>query len=325
MSAVQDSYLGISEELTYATGVAPARFLEMIDESLVGKYDRIDSAAYRAGQRVAHKDRFQPNPKGADGSLNLEMLDGSFGLLLKHALGVSSVGTAVGGFTPQTVTVGDLRGKSLTVQVGRTDNAGLLSPFTYEGGKIKSWELTSAVDGVLGFKVDLDFAKETIGAGAGAYALSVPTYNTTAQLFTFVAGFVQVGGVEFAVHDVSIKGDNGLKTDRWFLRSAGGKKEPLEEGMRKYTFDLKGEFEGLAHATRVASLLATGAVATMSAQWVTPQGGQLTVTIPVARFDEGPTNFSGAKIIEQPLKGIVMWDGTTSPLTLVYKSKDIAP
>lgn len=325
MSSVHDSYLGLSEESTYATAVAPARFLELVSEGMAGKYDRIDSEAFRSGQRVAHRDRFQPNPKGAEGDLNLEVLDGSFGLLFKHMLGTVSSGAPSGGFTTHTASQGDLRGKSLTVQVGRVDNTGTAYPFTYDGCKVKDWELSNAVDGILKLKVNLDSAKENIGAGAGAYALATPSYGTTNQLLTFVGGTVAIGGVEFAVSDVSLKGDNSLKTDRYFVRTTAGKKEPLEEGLRKYTFDLKGEFEGLTHANRVASVAATGAYATLSATWNSPQGGQLAVTIAVARFDEGPVNFDGAKIIEQGLKGIVLWDGAASPVSIAYKSKDVAP
>ncbi|MEU8086334.1 phage tail tube protein [Micromonospora sp. NPDC049101] len=322
MASIHDSYLGVAEEITYGTAVAPARFLEMVSEGLAGKYERIESQGFRAGQRVLHRDRFVPNPKGAGGDLKLEGQDSSLGLLFKHAFGAVSTGTAAGGFTPHTFTVGTLAGKSLTVQVGRVDNAGVVHPFTYEGGKVTSWELSNAVDGVLEFSVELDFAREKIGAGTGAYAVATPTYSTSAQLFTFVGGSVEIGGTPFGVADISIKGDNKLKDDRW---STVGKREPLEEGMREYSFDLKGEFEGLTHANRVAAAVASGALATLSLKWASPQGGELTITAPVARFDEGSVNFDGAKVIEHPLKGMILWDGTASPLTVLYKSKDVAP
>ncbi|WP_267909537.1 phage tail tube protein [Micromonospora coerulea] len=322
MASIHDSYLGMAEEITYGTAVAPVRFLEMVKEGIKGKYERIDSEAFRAGQRVLHKDRFQPNPKGAEGDIDLEGMDSTLGMLFKHSMGAFSSAAPVGGFTTHTFTVGDLKGKSLTVQVGRVDNTGTLYPFTYEGGKVASFELSNAVDGVLKAQFSLDFEKETIGAGAGAYAASTPTYTTTGQLFTFVGGTVDVGGAPFGVSDVSFKGDNQLKTDRWL---STGKREPLEEGMREYEFELKGEFEGLAHANRVAAAVASGAIASVTLTWASPQGGQLTVTMPASRFDEGDVNFDGAKIIEQGLKGIVLWDGAASPVTIAYKTKDATP
>lgn len=326
MSSIHDSYLGIAEESTYGTAVAPTRFLEMVSEGLAGKYERIDSEAFRAGQRVLHRDRFQPNAKGAEGDLKLEVQDGSFGVLLKHMLGNISSGAPVGDFTTHTATVANLTGKALTVQVGRTDNLGNLHPFTYEGVKIKEWELSNETDGILELSLDLDAEAEFIGVGGGAYAVATPSYNTTSQLFTFVGGVVSIGGTEFSVSDVSLKGDNKLNVERWFLRTgATTKKEPLEEGLREYTFEVKGEFDGLTQIQRVASATAAGAYATMQLTWNSPQGGQLDISIPVARFDEGPVNFDGAKIIEHPLKGTVLWNGTDSPITMAYKSKDATP
>lgn len=328
MSAIQDSFLGVAEETTYGTAVAPARFLEMPQEGIEGKYERIDSGAFRAGQRVLHKDRFQPNPKGAEGDLTLEVVDSGFGLLFKHALGTIASGAPSGGFTTHTATVADLAGKSLTAQVGRVDSTGVLTPFTYEGGKVKSWELSNAVDGVLMLKLSMDFEKETIGAGAGAYALATPTYPAagTTQLFTFVSCSVTIGGTDFGVSDISIKGDNKLKTDRWFSSATGQtKREPKEEGLRQFTMDLKGEFDSLTHINRVASLTAAGAVAAVTATWSSPQGGQVVVTLPAVRFDEGAPKFDGAKISEQPLKCVVLWDGSTSPVSVAYKTKDATP
>ncbi|MDM4718458.1 phage tail tube protein [Micromonospora sp. WMMA1363] len=204
MPSVHDSYVGLAEETTYGTPVAPARFLEMVSEGFAGKYERINSEAYRAGQRVLHRDRFAPNPKGAGGDLKIEGQDSGLGVLLVHAFGAVSTGAPDGDVTPHTITVGDLAGKSLTVQVGRVDNAGTLHPWTYEGGKIASWELSNAVDGVLELSFEFDFAREYIGAGPGAYAPSTPTYSTTGQLFTFVGGSVDIGGAPFGVSEISL-------------------------------------------------------------------------------------------------------------------------
>lgn len=325
MSAVQDAFVGWSEESTYGTAVLATKFIEFTSESFAGKYERIDSEGFRAGQRVLHKDRWQPNAKGAEGSLEAEVCDGNFGQLLKHMLGTIASGAPSGGFTTHTATMGDLKGKSLTVQVARVDNAGTLSPYTYTGSKIKSWELSSAVDGILKLSLEMDCAKENIGAGAGGLALATPTYNSTAQLFTFVAATVTVNAAEYGVSDVSFKGDNGLNTDRWLHLAAGGKREPLEEALREFTFEIKGEYETLLHINRVASTTAAGAQTALTATWNSPQGGQLLVTIPVARFDTGPVNNDGAKVVLHSLTGKALWDGSTSPISIAYKSKDASP
>jgi len=104
----------------------------------------------------------------ANGDIQVEAQDAGFGLFLKHTFGVAVSGEAdVDGWVTHTFTVGDLDGKSLTVQVGRGDASGSVHPFTYTGGKIATAEFANAVDGVLNVTLGLDFAAEHIGAGAG--------------------------------------------------------------------------------------------------------------------------------------------------------------
>lgn len=324
MSTVHDSFIGVGAEATWGTTIAPTRFFEFTGESISAKYERIESEALRSGTRVMRTDRFQPNAKGAEGDIKLEVLDKGFGLLFTHMLGTTALAAPAGGFTVQTHTVGALAGKGLTTQVARTDNAGVLTPFTYSGGKVASWELSNAVDGILGLSLSMDYSKENAGAGAGPLALATPTYPAGSQLFTFAGGAVTIGGTEFAVTDVTVKGENGLKTDRYFLRNGAQtlKKEPLEEGMRKFDIELKGEFDGLTQYNRVASATAAGAVAAVVMTWDAPSGAQLKVTCPGVRMDEMPLNADGAKIVEAALKGVALDDGT-GPIKFEYKSADV--
>jgi hypothetical protein len=321
---VHDSFLGCAEETIYNTGVPAARFFELENETITGKYPRIDAKGVRAGSRILRVDRWAPNPKGADGTVKMEIQDTNFGLIFKHMLGAIAVGTATGGFTPYTATIAPLQGLSTTWQAARYSTDGVLTPYTYTGGKIHNWELTAAVDGVLGMSLTLDFAAEKIGAGTGAFALSTPTYPAASQIFTYVGGTVTIGGTSFAAHDFTVKGDNKLKVDRYFMANGGVKKEPLEEDMRSISWELKGEYDGVAQYNRVAAAVNAGAMAAIVANFATPQGGALQINIPNARFDAGAPHIDGAKIPELPLTGAVLDDGTTSPISIVYTSKDVA-
>lgn len=322
MPTFHDTYVGYAEEPSYApvSFTAPTNFVEFLSEGISGKYDRIESEGLRAGVKVLRQDRWERNPKGAEGDLKAEVLDVGFSLLLKHALGALSSAAPVGGFTTHTVTLGDLKGKSLGVKVGRVDVGGTIRPFDYSGGKVKGWEFSNAVDGILQMSLDMDFAKETPGGSA-----ATPTYPAfNSQLLTFAGGFCTIGGTDFAVSDVSVKGENGLKTDRYALRSGGNsttKREPLTEALRTISFDLKGEFEDLTHYNRIAASTTAGAQAALILQWDSPQGGQLKFNIPVARFDEAPVNVDGAKVLDQALSGKALWDGSSEPITVTYKEK----
>lgn len=323
--SVHDQYVGAVEESVYATGLAVSRFYEYTSETLAGTYSRIESSGMRAGAHVERVDRWAPNPKGATGEIKSEVLDSGFGLLFKHMLGSFSAGTAVSGWIPYTYTMGNLAGLSSTWQVGRVATDGSINPFTYEGGKVKTWELSNDVDGVLNFSVDLDFAKETIGAGSGAYALSTPTYPSTAQLMTYIGGTCSVAGTTFAIKGATIKGDNKLDVTRYFLNSLGIKKEPLEEEFRTVEWELKAEFDSLTQIRRVASATAAGAMASIVLGWQSPQGGSLVATMPNARFDTGPVHADN-KVSLVTLSGHALDDGgSPGPIGLVYTTKDTAP
>jgi hypothetical protein len=324
MATIHDSYLGIADETTYGTAVAPNRFYELLSEGVNGVYERVTSEALRKGQKAVSKDRFVVNPKGAEGDVELEVLDTGFGILLKHMMGSIATAGIASPYT-HTATVGDLTGKSFTMQVGRAGTDGAVVPFTYEGGKVTEWELSNEVDGILMLKTDLDFEKETIGAGAGAYALATPTYPAGGQLFTFGSGTFTIGGTSVALSDITVKAKNGLKTDRYVLGTTS-KREPLEEGAREYEFEVKGDFEGVTQANRVASASASGALAAIDATWTTPGGFAFGLSIPNARFDEFEVNFDGGDLIEQSLKGIGLTDSANvSPITLTYTTADATP
>ncbi|MFD3464803.1 phage tail tube protein [Streptomyces sp. NPDC058682] len=320
MPTIHDSYFGAVDEITYGTAVLPTKFFEFTDESIEGKYERIDSEAIRSGSRVLRSDRFATNPKGAEGDVKMEVISSGFEFWLKHMLGGISSGAPTGGFITHTATLGDLNGKSFTAQVGRVDNTGTKIPFTYEGGKVKEWELSNAVDELLKLSVGLDFAKESIGAGTGAYVAATPTYIANTKLFSFGGGTVTVSGTSFDISDFSLKANNGLKDDRYFIRNTGKKSEPLESELRKYEWSLKAEFGGTTQMNRVASAIASGAVADITVLWDGPDGAQFKVQMPFARFDEGPVNVGGLEVVEQDLSGIALTDGTASPVTITYKA-----
>ncbi len=316
------SQLGFGDESVYGTGVAATRFFEMRKESIVGQYERIDSEALRSGTRVLRSDRFAVNHKGAKGSVELEVLNKGFGYFLKHMMG--SVATTGSGTFTHTGTVGDLTGDFFTCQVGRPKVGSTVEPFTYEGGKVTEWTLSNAVDGILMLDLGLDFARERL-VGAGAYALQAATYPASAELLTFTGGVINIGGTAVDVKDVSVKGENGLADDRYFIRNSQSKKEPTEKEMRKYEVEMTLDFDATTQYARVASATAAGALATFSAAWTSPSGSSLTVTVPALRFDGTTPTVEGADLLEQKLTGMALFDGTTSPVSLAYVTSDATP
>jgi hypothetical protein len=119
---------------------------------------------------------------------------------------------------------------------------------------------------------------------------------------------------------VTLSGNNGLKVDRYGMRGANSttKREPKAEAMQEISFELGAEFEDVTHVNRVAAAIASDAIATLALHFDSPQGGTLDISMPVARFDEGPVSVD-RKITEQSLKGKVLAPADGSqPITLTY-------
>jgi hypothetical protein len=327
------SQFGAVDESTYGTAVAVSRFYEFQKESLKGDYGRIESKALRNGQRVLRSDRFAINPKGAKGSVDLEVLTKGFGFWLKHMLGAvstSAVGTA-GDYT-HTATLGTLTGKSFTAQVGRPFVGGTTGqPFTYGGGKVGAWSVENSVDGILQLSLDMDFASESI-LTTGANALQTVSYPAASEIMTFIGGALTVDAGSVPVKDVSVKCDNGLATDRYFLRGAIGKKEPLETGMRKIDVGFTADFDSMSLYNKVASATAAGALGAVVLTWAGPTlvgTGSLflptfSITCPAVRFDGDTPNVGGPDSLEVKMKGLAL-DAGAGPISVVYKSVDITP
>jgi hypothetical protein len=326
MSSVFDSYVGAVDEVTYGTAVSVSRFFELSKESIAGKYERVESSAMQVGQRVMRADRFAPNPKGADGSLELEVLDKGYAFWLKHMLGNVAKGTAdPDGFSVFTGTIADLAGKSFTTEVGRVDASGALSQFNYTGGKVNSWEISNQIDGVLSLSLDVVYAKETVRVGSPV----TPTYPTNANLFTYLGGAFTIDATTVAVSEVTIKGDNGLKDDRWAI--GVGRREPREEKSRDISFDLKGDFDSMTAYNKVIAAQASGALGALVFQWGgVPLAGQptkypiITVTIPNARFDEATPNVEAGKLPDIQISGKALNLTGNDAITITYKSLDTA-
>lgn len=321
-ATVHDQFVGVADETAYGTVAAPTTFYEILSESINGAYERIESEAIRGP--VLRADRFAPNPKGASGDFEVEVLDKGFDFWLGHMFGATSVtgdGTTTAKVT--TATLGPLLGKSFSLQVGRyASGLDALVPFTYSGGKVTDWELSCEVDGIVKAKVTCDFCAEDIDNASGSAPLATPTYPSGAQLLTFIGGTVTVGADSLPVSAVTLSGSNGLKTDRYAMRGATSttKREPKEEAVKELSFSLTAEFENVTNSNRIAAALASGTLAKIVLHFDSPQGGALDVTVNAARFDEGPVNAAN-EIPNQELTGKILdpADGTDI-ISTVYTS-----
>ena len=322
-----NTQLGVVDEVTYGTPVVVTRFFEFNSCGVKLVPGNTESKAMRRAQRTPRADRTEPYIVGAEGAVEFDVPTKGFGFFLKHMLGTVVSGTIVDSNYTHTGTEGSLLGDFFTMQANKPLNpAGTDQAHTYEGCKIKSWELKCDVDGVLVCTIDVDAETENtaIGLATASYPTSYRVFSWTGGAITFAAGAVEL-------KSFSIKCDNNLDTNRRFMRGSQLKKEPLENGMRSYTWAAEAEHTSLANFDRMRSATQPGKQAAIVATFQGPiaHGGAtlpaLVVTVPVARFDKVEFDLGGTEGLMDSMSGVVLSDGTNSPVSLAYTTTDVTP
>lgn len=327
---------GIGKETTYGTAVAITDSFEIMSEDFAGKYERTNAEAL-SGSYVMRSDRFSVNRKGAEGSVTLEPLTRGFGAWLNFMMGQVATSAAIETSAyVHTGTINNLTSKNLTVQVLRSDETGTLRPWTYEGGKVTSYEFSNSVDQTLRCTIGMDFELESnpdapAGNYAGTALAALATAPTGANVFVWDQGTITVGATTYDISEITIGVDNALNVDRYFIRQGASKREPVQDGKREVTWSLTTPYVDNNLWEKVSSATVAGSYAEIQAKWVglisipgttTPLYPEICITIPVARFDEGGPAVDGEGMLEQTFSGVGLYNGTDSPITIRYRSQD---
>ena len=321
---VLNTQFGVGDETVYGTGVVPNRFFETNGvPDLAPEYGRSQSEGLRTGTRVARSDRFVPYNMGGGGTAEMDVPTIGWSWWLKHLLGTVTTGATVDSNTTHVGDVGSLTGDSFTAQVGRAFHpSGTVQAFTYEGGKVTSWELSNDVEGLLVASIDCDFEDVTT-----ATSLATASYAAGAAVFAWTGATVTIGGASMELSNFTVSVDNNLKTDRRYLRGSALKKEPVESGMRSIEWSADMDFVDLTQYNRFVSATAAGASAAIVATWSGPvvHAGAtlpyLQVSIPVARFDAVDLS-TGAEPMTQSVSGVGLFDGSSGPISITYRSSN---
>jgi hypothetical protein len=320
--------LGIAESSTFGTYQTPTRFLEFVEESLEYTIERVESPGLRANNRVLRTDRYAPGQKRVEGSVTLEPATKGFGLVLKHALGSSSITTPSGATNARlhSHTLGDIFGTSLTVQVGRPDTSGNVQPFSFKGMRVDTFSLTSSVDELLVSEIGFVGQDQTT-----AESLATATYPTTGsaaayEQFYWTQGVISVAGAPVGIiTDFELEVNNSLKSDRYFLGGAT-MSEPILAGMTEITGSITAEFDSLTALNRFVN----NTQVALSAKWTAATAIESTtfpyveVIIPKVRFDGGSPTVGGPDVLTVELPFKALNDGTNAPITIDYMTSDTA-
>jgi hypothetical protein len=318
--------LGVAAESTYGTFVTPTRFLEFTKEGLRETKTTSQSGGVAAGRFAQLSNRRVVTTRAAQGAVDLEVMTRGFGLLIAHILGSSAtpVQQAATIAYLQSHTLGDNRGKSLTLQVGRPDTTGTVQDYTYLGCKVMSAEFACETDGQLTLTVEVDGREASETA-----TFATPSYATNGLPFHFGQMAVKIGayGAEAAASGVkkwSIKFERGQDTSRFYAGGAGRKDEPIMNDWVKVTGSIEADFVSKADfADRFASDAAASLVVEfVGATIASTYKDTIRFKTPAIFIDGEPTVVEGPDVLKASWNYTAQFDGTNSLLAIDYLSAD---
>ena len=309
-----ESQLGFSPETVIGTRVAPATFLEFVDESIVYNRSRIVSNGLKAGRRT--QGRWKPGVGWVEGGFSLELAPQSIGKLLKWAMG--AVSTSGAGPYTHTFTPGTLDDESLTIQVNRPDESGANRPFDYTGCQCTGWTIDARVGEMVTAKFDLyGMAEDT------SQSLAAASYPATWSPFTFVSASLTLAGSAYEIDDITVTAQNGLATGRHRIRATTPERpvQSREADFRSYGGTINSDMFGLTAYQRFVN----GTEAALSLVFNDGANAQLTIAGNV-RFDGDTPNVSGPQMLKQALPFVfTSLTSDAAAITLTLINSDATP
>jgi hypothetical protein len=321
MAVSNKAQVGVVAESTYGTPVVVTKFYDFITEGFKRAQDRMESKSLRSLSHVLTTDNWALGKVDVSGSMDMEMRPKGMGFWFNQALGTVVTTQPAVSTDPlvylHTFTPGPLP-TSFTTQIAKPDITDTAQPFTYQGCRIKEWDLDCKVGDFAGLKVTVIGQEELT-----ATSLAVASYPTGNKPYRFIDGTVTIGGVASDVTGLTFKGANNLADQRYFLGSVF-RKQPLENALRDLSGSFDTEFNGLTNYNRFISgaeatvvLLFAGAVISNAFMYQT----KITMNV---RFDGETPTVAGPSIVTQALPFKVIDNGTLS-IKVEYQTTDITP
>ena len=319
----------------YGSPATVTRFLEFLNESVKLTIARVESKALRSANRFLRTDHWAAGKRMATGSVEFEVPSKGFGMVLGQMLGSDPVITTPAGGTltrDLTVVVGDATNRSFTLQSGVPDvtgSTGNVQPFTYSGCKYTDWEFDMQRDAMLTAKGTVDAMDETT-----TIPLAAASYAAAFEGFYWTQAQATLGGANIDVRSFKLVGKQSYNIDRFFLRSATAaagalKKQPIANAFADVSGEIEIEFSGLTEYLRYVNGTLAPITLLLEGSTIEPLTvgtGRFGVlfTLPNCRFDGDGPDVKDQDIVPIVLKFQALYDGTNAPLTIRYRTTDIA-
>lgn len=317
------SQLGVAVETSYGVVVTPAAFFEFDSESMGSQPNFLTSSGLRAGRMSRPVGRHKQTTRDGGGSVTMKVPNKGFGKFLNLLHG-NTVTPAQQGATAaylQTHNIGTTApiGKSLTMQIGKPDVAGVVQPFTYPGSKVTQAAFSMATGGELMVTLDIDANDEITSTG-----LATASYPSGLASLDFTGGNVTISGTTIGlVSACNFTVPLPQKVDRFGLGAGALKAEPIPNDYLLASGDMTMEFNGLQaynnfrnNTTVVVTLDFLGA--TIASTFKEELKFVLNATHEVGSSPQ----IGGPDVTEITFPFEVYDDGTNAPVICTYQSTD---
>lgn len=289
---------GLKVETTYGTAVTVDRFFPLVSESMTEEIARLESQAILAGRRILDSEQSAAGNVNIAGDLGFELFQQNTGVLWQVCLGAVST-TGAGPYTHD-VTPGDLSDDFFTLQIGKPDMAGTVQPFTFASCMVSEWELAAKAGEIPTFGMSV--VGKNLATGT---ALASASYGDgDAVPFTFSHATVEFATTATPVKEFTLKGNNGLDTERYFLGD-DERSQPIEADHRTYDGEAMLEFSGLTQYNRFRNHTETALEFLFNAG----SSAQCNITLNV-RFDGSTPTVDGKGIVTLNAPFKVLGDGS---------------
>ena len=321
--------VGIGAETAYGTFAVPTRWYPWESEKFSVERKFSEAKAIISGSLVKQAAQTVLLTQLVKGTLKMPVTTSGLGLLLKAIMGTVVGPTEVGtgpAYT-STFTVGPTVGESLSVQIGRPQTNGTITPFTYLGCKPDSMEISVEAGGVA--ELSLGFVGQQMSE---TETLTAPVYGTPDPIvFPFSGMTLKAGlviGSEAAVANVrkaNVQLKRKLDESRYYIGGSGLLAEPIEDDFIEISGTIDADF---TDTTDWDTWVNSGAQISLildlvGQQIVTGSNFGLSIAVPVSQVEGSDPEMSGPKIVTREVKFEGLYDNVHQPMTLVYTSTDL--
>lgn len=325
-----DTQFGAATESTYGTPVTVTRFWPLESEQIVDNVDKLESNSRRSGLIVQRSDISIPIYRDSTGTVAIPVMSKDLGFWLPHLLGgsVSTTGPTDSAYT-HTASIGSLKGKSFTAQINRKfHDSGSDQAFTWAGGKVSDWQLDAAPGAEPLLTMTCDFQNVSTATG-----LASASYPTGLELMSWARAnsVFTIGGVQVPITKFTLKCNNSLKQDRFYINGTNLKAEPVANAYRDIDWEVEADFSALTQYQRynVATNAGQFAVVTLELEAPTLIGAttrpSVLLTLSAARFDKDDINNQGFDPTMQTIGGKARTDGSGNCLSIAYTTAQSTP